>query len=205
MNNLVKCSLALVALFAVAGCGSQVVEFAEAVADEPAPPTPTDPGCLDENCPLGHVCRDNVCALVEPCEGVSCPDGSVCKDGACVVVDLCAGVQCPEGSVCTAGTCSPVDPCAGVQCPENATCQDGTCVPNDPCAGVVCPESRVCRDGVCVCDGDDTDEKECRPGKALICHRAGRHGKKVQLCVSVHAVPAHLKHGDKLGDCDLCH
>jgi len=25
------------------------------------------------------------------------------------------------------------------------------------------------------------------------------------LCVSPHAVPAHLKHGDKEGDCDLCH
>jgi hypothetical protein len=38
----------------------------------------------------------------------------------------------------------------------------------------------------------------------LICHRAGPHGKKVQLCVGNAAVPAHLHHGDKVGDCNSC-
>ena len=85
--------LAVLAVAIAVGCGSQVVEFAEAVpaattpppADTTPPPADTTPPaeqCVDANCPVGQVCRDNACALVDPCEGVTCPEGDVCRDGA---------------------------------------------------------------------------------------------------------------------------
>src|SRR5574338_921547 len=125
MKKTIFGSLLLVSV--LVACGSQVVEFPEPAAATDTPPpadtTPVPPGpndqCVDANCPLGQVCRNNVCTTVDPCEGVTCPEGSVCKDGACVSTDPCAGVTCPEGSTCKDGTCTPVDPCAGVTCPED--------------------------------------------------------------------------------------
>jgi hypothetical protein len=37
--------------------------------------------------------------------------------------------------------------------------------------------------------------------KVTICHKAGRHGKRVTITVRRSALPAHLRHGDTLGPC----
>lgn len=39
--------------------------------------------------------------------------------------------------------------------------------------------------------------------KVNVCHSAGKSGKTKQLCISSNAVKAHLKHGDRLGDCSM--
>lgn len=36
--------------------------------------------------------------------------------------------------------------------------------------------------------------------KVTICHREG-NGSSHEITVSIHAVPAHLNHGDKIGTC----
>lgn len=38
--------------------------------------------------------------------------------------------------------------------------------------------------------------------KVTICHRTG-NGEHHTIVVSINAVPAHLAHGDALGDCDI--
>lgn len=225
--------LALVVTAIFVGCGSQVVEFPEQAATTEDSGTPNEQ-CVDSNCPVGQVCQNNVCTPVDPCAGVTCPEGDVCKDGACVPTDPCAGVTCPEGVQCVDGACPqpqpdsgtpdsgqpdagepdsgtpdagqpdsgpPPDPCDGVCCPHNKVCKQGRCVPKDPCAGVQCPESRVCKAGQCVCDGDEGDR--CGRGKTLICHKDCK-GKRHNICVSDNAVPAHKRHGDKVGDCSVC-
>jgi len=218
---LISSSLFLAAI--IAGCGSQVVEFPEG-ADTTDGGTPDgDSGngpCVDSNCPVGQVCQNNVCTPVDPCDGVTCPAGSICRDGSCTSEDPCEGVTCPNGQcvdgqcpppACDGGSCPtdggpPKDPCDGVCCPKNKECKNGACVPKDPCAGVQCPESRVCKNGQCVCAGDpkdDDDDDGCGRNKTLICHKDCK-GKRHNICVSNNAVPAHKKHGDKVGDCSVC-
>ena len=50
-------------------------------------------------------------------------------------------------------------------------------------------------------DDDDKNDRDKDNRKVLICHTRG-NGKTVTLCVSVNAVKAHLKHGDRLGPCE---
>jgi len=58
-----------------------------------------------------------------------------------------------------------------------------------------------------VCDGPpppppDGGGMSCAEGKTLLCHYPpGNPGNRHDICVGNAAVPAHLKHGDKLGDC----
>jgi len=176
---------------------------------------PTDP-CEGVTCPEGSECKDGACNPKNPCEGVTCPDNGKCEDGQCPdpcangkcdsggPKDPCAGVCCPDDKECKQGKCVPKDPCAGVCCPSNKECKAGKCVPKDPCAGVQCPPSRVCKEGQCVCAGDDPDDNNrCGRNKTLICHKDCK-GKRHNLCVSDNAVPAHKRHGDKVGDCSVC-
>jgi len=232
MKNLVIISAACLALALSACDTSQVVDFPEASSEGSATggssnvnvggsggiggvggaggvgaysssSCPEDPClnvvCYDENCPGGQVCVDNKCTPVDPCDGVVCPVGSVCEDGCCV--SLCEDVECPSGSSCENGECIPGDPCEDVDCCEDEVCVDGECVEPDPCDGVECPEGKECHWGYCVCDGEDDDS--CGPGKTELCHfPPGNWWNKHTICVGNAAVPAHLDHGDKLGECN---
>ncbi len=115
----------------------------------------------------------------DPCDDVCCPDGQECVDGECITPDLCTDVDCCEGE----------------------TCFDGECVPEDPCGGQ-CSEGEQCVYGHCVCNGDDEPDNGCGSGKTLLCHHAAWHNHNI--CVGNPAVPAHLAHGDSLGDCSSC-
>jgi hypothetical protein len=53
-----------------------------------------------------------------------------------------------------------------------------------------------------VCDGEPDHDRTCKNGKVLICHLPpGNPSNKHNICVDEHSVPAHLRKGDKLGDC----
>jgi hypothetical protein len=132
----------------------------------------------DTECLPDQVCLNGECVCLDE----NCPGGFVCQDGSCVQVDPCDGVVCPEGE------------CVGGKC--HSSCED-------PCSGVECPEGKVCSNGACVCDGDGA-APSCGD-KTQVCHfPPGNEDHKHNICVADQAVPAHLAHGDKLGDCSHC-
>lgn len=70
------------------------------------------------------------------------------------------------------------------------------------CGGEICKPSEVCKDGKCVCNGEHSDDKTCKQGKVLLCHYPpGNPDNRHEICVGSAAVPAHMKHGDTLGEC----
>lgn len=210
LRNVVCCC----SLLAAIGCGgSQVVDFpldhgtagAGGSSNLPDAGQPDAGSCRDENCPVGEVCVNDQCTPVDECDGVCCPSDSECVQGVCQVLDPCSQITCPSNSECVDGICQyncppPPDPCADVKCCEGTVCRLGRCEKIDPCENVECPSGKTCKLGECVCDGHAPsipDEYEhCQSGKSLVCHYA--HGNKHNICVDDHAVPAHLKHGDKL-------
>lgn len=208
---------ASLALMLVA-CGTQVVDFPEddgtgasdAGGFGATGGSGGDDACEDVKCRPGFECVDGECESVpckesglcpDPCDDVDCPEGEVCVGGECTPVDPCEDVCCEDDEVCEDGQCVPKDPCEDVDCCEDEVCIEGECVPEDPCDDVVCPEGKECHNGYCVCDGEEGDW--CGNNKTKVCHfPPGNWENKHNVCVSNSAVPAHLSHGDKMGDCN---
>jgi hypothetical protein len=207
MKNMLKYSA--IALVAMVGCGTQVVDFPEeGGAGGTGGVGGSDP-CAGVECAHDAVCVKGQCILpdpcltgaCDPCAQVECPEGQQCVDGQCVPKDPCEDVCCPEGQECVEGECVTPDPCADVECCDGEECVDGECVPQDPCGGE-CSEGEECQNGQCVCNGDDEPNNGCGSNKTLLCHHAAWH--KHNICVGNPAVSAHLAHGDTLGSCSLC-
>ena len=120
----------------------------------------------DLNNNLGTPGLENaVCALPDPCDGVTCDAAptSTCEGNTAVTY--------AQAGTCDAGDCIYTQ--TQTDCGDDATCTDGECVDNaDPCASVTCNEvpanvctgdvatvyeAGVCADGVCSYGSTDTD------------------------------------------------
>jgi hypothetical protein len=163
-------------------------------------------GCVftPVECPAGEQCdsADGICKPEPDCtvdadcdDGLFCNGAEICDTGTC---QAGTPVDCNDGVDCTVDTCYEVnDTC--VNTPDDAACPDdglfctgeGIC---DPAAGCVstgdpCTEGYDCNEDTDTCD-------RVVAKKVTLCHKG-----KNTITVGAAAVPAHLAHGDTLGEC----
>ena len=199
-------------------------EFCDALADcsSTGDPCPAGTVCNEttDTCGPAPACGDGILDPGEECDDGNTLDGDCCSAN-CTFEP--AGSSCADGEFCNgeetcdgAGTCqpgTPVDCDDGVDCTLDACNEvNDTCVntPNDnncPDDGLFCTGQEICDPVVgCVSTGDpcpagsvckeDTDTCDVVTDKVTLCHKG-----KNTIAVGAAAVPAHLRHGDTLGQC----
>lgn len=110
--------------------------------EECVPPEGTPcPSGQDRECPLGQICKNNVC--VNGCrEDPDCPAGQICENGSCV--EKCRDCKPGEKHLCYK---------------RHDRCPGGTCTEFKCCSGCVCE----CRGWDCVRMKDYCYPSEVRP------------------------------------------
>lgn len=157
--------------------------------------------------PLDEYCDDGVfCNGLETCDAIT-----GCQAGT--------PLDCDDGDLCTTDSCDPIGGCVftPVECPAGEQCDsaDGICKPEPDCTvdadcddGLFCNGAEICDPAAgCVSTGDPcTEGYDCNEDtdtcdrvvakKVTLCHKG-----KNTITVGAAAVPAHLAHGDTLGEC----
>lgn len=135
-------------------------------------PTPTEmiPCFVDRDCPLGQICIDGVCRIVECQNDEDCPGDRICVNNRCrpapvtpIPLPTCTADEdcrfdCQNSDDCPV----PNQLCVENECSPEARCRAEVCVPPRPCDQdmpqawpVECRgERETCLNGFCECGGD---------------------------------------------------
>jgi Tol biopolymer transport system component len=140
------------------------------------PPTPTRtptemiPCFVDRDCPLGQICIDRTCRIIECQNDDDCPGDRICVENRCrpapvtpiplptCTTDEDCRFDCENSDDCPV----PSQMCVGNECSPEARCRAEVCVPPRPCDPET-PETwplecrgerETCLDGICECGGD---------------------------------------------------
>ena len=106
-------------------------------------------GCDASSCPVGQVCVNRKCEMVECVADFECKGKGICEGYKCVDSICSSSKKCIQRTdKCDAGRCVPGICPTDYECLEGSICDTntGSCVYPSDCTskGFVCPADKVC-------------------------------------------------------------